>query len=165
MSLISGVCCSLHVNWFTFLYVRNKKPTLIMPKILGTTIQTSVDQVGGTCLCNCVINITFDRKLAEFFGQQYNWVPVYLLLKQDLALWSCLIRHIAVGCFTIYKEDFFSWWSMHHIGKQFVVLRKLLFQSQTPKGGYASWIKYKAHLHTSLCHHIAFNREIGMVYT
>lgn len=165
MLLVSGVCCSVHVNWSTFLYVRNKKPTLIMPKILCTAIQTLVDQVGSTYLCNPVINITFDRKLAEFLGQQYNWLPVYLLLKQYLALWSCLIRHIAVECFTMYKEDLFSWWSMHHIGKQFVLLRKLLFQSQAPKGGCASRIKYKAHLNTSLCHHIAFDREFGMVYT
>jgi len=46
-----------------------------MPKILGTTIQTLVDQVGGTYLCNPVIDSTFDRKLAEFLGQQYNWLP------------------------------------------------------------------------------------------
>ena len=65
----------------------------------------------------------------------------------------------------MYKEDLFGWWSMHHIGKQFVVLIKLLFQTLAPKRGYASWIKYEVHLHTSLCHHIAFKREIGMVYT
>jgi hypothetical protein len=56
-----------------------------MPKILGTAIQTLVDQVGGTYLCKPVVDITFDRKLVEFLGQQYNWLPVYLILKQDLA--------------------------------------------------------------------------------
>jgi hypothetical protein len=65
-------------------------------------------------------------------------------------LWRCLIRYIAVGCFTMYKEYLFGWWSMHHIGKQFVVLRKLLFHSQTPKGACASLIKYKARSHTIL---------------
>jgi hypothetical protein len=66
LSLISGVCCSVHVNWFIFLYVRNKKPTLSMPEIVGTAIQTSVDQVGGTYLCSPVMDVTFDRKLTEF---------------------------------------------------------------------------------------------------
>ena len=39
---------------------------LSMPKIVGTAIQTSVDQVGGTYLCSPVMDVTFDRKLAEF---------------------------------------------------------------------------------------------------
>jgi hypothetical protein len=48
---------------------------------------------------------------------------------------------------------------MYHIGKQFIVLKQLFFQTLAPKRVYASWIKYKAGFHTSLYHHIAFNRE------
>ena len=35
LSLISGVCYSVHVNWFIPLYVRNKKPTLTLRRLMS----------------------------------------------------------------------------------------------------------------------------------
>ena len=61
-----------------------------MPKILGIAIQTLVDQVGGTYLCSPVIDITFDRKLAEFLGQHYNWQSVCLSSRTLLCGAVCL---------------------------------------------------------------------------
>lgn len=53
---------------------------------------------------------------------------------------------------------------MHQIGKEYVVLQKLLFQTLAPKGGYAPWIKCEAVLDRSAVI-LHLTGKIGMVCT
>lgn len=100
--LLSGTFCSVHVEWYIFLYVRGEENCNNCAKNMVSTIQNFVTSAIrhprflSLCLCDCLLHLHacrlmphitwFVERYSVFLLSPHSWI-LYLLLSLSLVKW------------------------------------------------------------------------------